>query len=106
MERDKVIQLSQKGINDEREKQVIDKGYRYAQLSITIIVLFLLILRFINRIDITADLALIITAHICTLNIYQFIRLKSPIHIITFIITLIAFIASLILTLIQYGFIK
>ncbi len=105
MEKDKVIALIKRNNNDEREKQVMSRGYHISTIATLAAILTIMILRYAKDDLFSQDLLFIIMVQVSTLSIYQYIKLKNPIYILTFVIGIIAVILSLLNVLTEYGYI-
>lgn len=104
MEKDKVIELVKRGKTDEREKQVMSKGFHVSMIATISAMLLIMILRSSKDILFTQDLLFILVVQMSTLSIYQYIKLKNSIYLITFLIAMIAVVLSLINVLTEYGY--
>ncbi len=106
MERDKIIQIVKKNKVDEREIQVQRNGYIVASMVQAMFILLIVILRYIKGDLFSQDLLVIIMAQVLTLSLYQFIKLKQPVFLLTALIALGALSLTLFNVLIEYGYIQ
>jgi len=106
MERDKIIQIVRKNKVDEREIQVQRNGYIVASMVQAMFILLIMILRYIKGDLFSQDLLVIIMAQVLTLSLYQFIKLKQPVFLLTALIALGALSLTLFNVLIEYGYIQ
>lgn len=105
MEKEKVIELSKGSKTDEREKQVMSRGYHISAITLALAILLIMILRYTKNDLFSQDLLFIIMVQVSTLSLYQYIKLKNLVYLVTFIIGFIAVTLSFINVLIEYGYI-
>lgn len=105
MNKEEIIRLAKKTKGDEREQQVISKGYHISSVSIAFGILILMCLRWGNGDKFSQDLLFLIMLQVTTLGLYQYIKIKNPIYLLTFFIGLVACGLTFINVLTYYGYI-
>ncbi|MFW6319240.1 MAG: DUF6442 family protein [Bacillota bacterium] len=106
MNKEEVVQSVKKPRNDERETQVMNKGYHISSVSIITGILVLMFLRVAKGDLFSQDLLFLIMLQVTTLGLYYYIKIKNPIYLATFFIGLIACGLTLINVLTYYGYIQ
>lgn len=104
MNKEEVILLAKKAKSDERETQVKSRGFPIGTISIFFGVIVVLLLRMGNGDSFIQDLMFLVILQVCTLSLYQYIKLRNRIDLITFIVMLVPCVYSFRNILVYYGY--
>lgn len=105
MNKEEIIKIASESKSDEREVQVTRRSYQIGAISISVAMMVLMILRWLNDDLFFQDLLFIMMTQATTLAVYQYIKLKNTLNLVMSIIGGFAVIFSLINVLTNYGFI-
>lgn len=91
MNKKEILEKAQKIKIDEREETIKISSFRFGWISVSVLIVALAILRWINK-ESVADLICIISMQYLSTSLYYFVNTKQKEKLITIIISGIAFI--------------
>ena len=103
MNNKEVLRKARQERKDEREEQIKVKAFQIGWLSVTVVILFLIIFRYLYNESVT-DMMMILMAQTAAVSFYQYFNIRgSRAYLVVGIISTIAVFLSLAALLSQYG---
>lgn len=103
MDNEDILKKAQQEKNDEREDHIKVKAFHIGWISVSVVMMFLIIFRFLYN-EPASDILMILMAQTAAVSFYQYFNMRDKIgYLITGIVSTLAIFLSLAALLSQYG---